>query len=191
MRFGKDGTVKPDFHRLSDDKDKQELGVGERLAPFVKEICGADVVVKSPDDSSHDFRILADGKEIVVECTEIVPHNILMPTGSDSSLHILVDGSTGETRPINIEQQESIVAQRVNEKLSKNYSKPADSEYWLIIFSTGVMPLGNYVKGGQRMVSKPIAAARKVVAERGAGPFDRIMYFDLVTRPSMIWPAIG
>jgi hypothetical protein len=74
-------------------------------------------------------------------------------------------------------------------KLDKNYSKPTELELWLLIWSvTGYSRFGACWFGGQRVLPAPVKKARQFIEKCGPGPFDKILFFDMQTRPTVLWP---
>jgi len=193
IAFSKDGSVTSHIEVLPTDKAAQEAAVGEKLLALAgKELFpNQQVKFEQLPERDNDFRILADGKPTaVVECIEVVPQDYLAPAGAITSESIA--GADGQLQYIDRDKLRNVLVKKINQKLSKHYAKPKDTEFWLLIWTTSGVPiLGHYWEGGQLRYSEPTLEARKYLTENGAGPFDRILVTQLLTRPTAIWPAQG
>ena len=186
IAFGKDGSVKPNIQTLSDDKAEQEIAVGNALAHFANEIFEAETTVVPTAEADHDFQFFIGGNaRATVQCTEVVYRDFLAKDGVASNEHVLLDD---KLRAIDIARRDAILVERIRLKIDKNYSKPNQTEFWLVIWSLTFQTLGDFVSGGKDQSSTAISNARAFVSSMGAGPFDRIFFFNMQTRPSIIWP---
>ena len=172
MIFGKDGSVRPNIEQLGDTTKAQEEGLGQKLLSSSGLELGKQFIVLREND--HDLLFDPPGRPpIIMQCTEVVYHDFLLPTEADSSEYIVVEG---KTCPIDANAWDTVIAKRIREKLEKNYSKPTDAEFVLLIWTVTGCPF-------------PIQNAADFVAEQGPGPFDRILFFDLMTMARQIWPV--
>lgn len=186
--FGRDGCVRRNIHVLSPDKAEQEIEVGRRFVRYAEEMVGGPLQIEPLDERDHDFRLFSDSIKIDVQCTEVVRHDFLKPPHIVDTYFIkMPDGST---RSVDEAKLDETLTNKIRRKFEKHYTHPPDGELWLLIWSVAGLPHGAYIDGDDntRKVSRAVARAQAFLNEVGPAPFDRILFFDLLTRPTQISP---
>jgi hypothetical protein len=189
--FGKDGSVKPQFETLPADKVSQEAAAAKKLLALAggTYFPAQKTSVEMLPENDNDLRILADGKPVaVVECIELVARDYLAPKGVVTAFGIAkADGTIDYA---DTEKIANALTDKIRLKLAKKYAKPADMEFWLLIWSvTGLPEFGHWWEGGERKFSESTLRARKFCSENTPDPFDRVLFFDLQTHPTTVYPA--
>ncbi len=187
IAFGKDGTVSPHIEQLSSTKSEQELRVGTSFVRHALNLCGETASVRLLEENNHDFAILlGDAPLAYVQCTEIVYRDFLAPTGTAASESILIEG---QLCPVDITKRDETLRVKIENKLKKHYSKPEGVELWLLIWSvTGYLAFYQASSSGKLIVPESVQRARDFLQESSAEPFDKILSFNMLTRPTVIWP---
>jgi hypothetical protein len=192
--FSKEGKVWPDFQKLPDDIEGQELGVAQRFVALAGQYVGGATRIEQPSQDDHDFYIYVDDNLLAqVQCTEIVLREFVTEGSPQEHFDSRIsDGwvllGNGCFGLVDRADRDNILVKKISRKY-KRYSKPPHCELWLLIFSTSGYPLGNYIQGGRRKTSLPVARAREFLEANGPGCFTRIFYFNLLTKPTLIWPV--
>jgi hypothetical protein len=187
MDFGKDGKVRPNIQKLSDKKNEQELRIGELFVSLAHGHVPPDSEVVSLEENDHDFAIVVHSdKRILVQATEIVYRDFLLPPGDASGKCVLVDD---ELRAIDEPKVSTIFLDKLSAKLAKNYAKPADP-LWLLIWSvTEYYEFSDAFASGELQHSIPKMVLQSVLKTSARNiPFDRVFYFNALTKPNLLWP---
>ena len=172
INFSKDGKVRPDIKRLSEDRVEQQKGAIDIIAEqFGRTVRPITDIIQLPE-TGHDFRATCEGNAVIIQLTELVSRNFHDP------VTFLVD----------LEAESAALANSVSGKLDKHYAKPKASKFWLVIFSTYAYAT-EYWQGGVKKCSRGLVNARGILASRSDNPFDEIWFSDLVTTPVRIFPA--
>ena len=195
LAFGKDGTVKPEFQRLGDNKTDQEAEV---LKLFLQRINRDHV----PDAANFEKLGENDNDALVydsnnnplalVEITELVLFDFCEKISAEDynngkfNLVTVEPGKTpdnaGNFLKVDLEKLETCLVNKIRKKL--RYRKPENNGFWLIIFNVAPFPLAV----GKSFEIDPIAnAINFCIAERGSIPFTKIFYFDMRGRPELIF----
>jgi hypothetical protein len=196
IAFSRDGRVKPVMSTLGTEKPDQEREVGERFAEKARDFIGEEAFIRAVQDEAHpaDFQVVdAQGRVVAhVQLAEIPLREFARRLSEDEYLSgnfgpLMVAGPDEQYHLDEVARDQSVAAM-IKRKRSKNYAKPIDGEFWLVIWSVSGVLMGSAWRGGEYITSPAIANARAEVAESGVGPFDKIFFFAMVIRPELIWP---
>jgi hypothetical protein len=190
IAFGKDGSIKSHLEKLPCNKRGQETAIaGKLLALSSEQLFPNRKTSHEPlPENDNDFRIIVDGKPaVLVECTEIVARDYL--AAPETTTEFGIGQRDGSVQYADVEKIANALTKRLKHKLTKHYAKPKDTEFWLLIWSvTGLPVFGHYWQGGELKSSESVTRCRQFLAVNGAGPFDRVLFFDLLTNPTTVWP---
>ena len=171
--FGADCGVTKNMSRLGDSTKGQEEGVGERFIDLSDLPAETKLLVLPETD--HDLRFEPPGsKPWIVECTEVALRELFLPEGSSSTFHHVMDDGTAV--PVDVEKRNNILLHKIEAKLAKHYSKPVDAQFVLLIWTVS------------SHVDLPLLSAIEFAKANGVAPFDRVYFFNMLTRPQIIWP---
>lgn len=195
INFSKDGKVRADFHRLSDDKPVQE---SEAFARFVEtynssKSGGTLTVVRQLEESGQDFVASEFGIEIIIQLTELVDRTFTFEMTQEEydsgKWPSAVLRASGE-RPWRIDQElkDSALVNLIDAKINKHYSKAKGSFLWLVVFATNHYET-EHMEGGVLRTSEALSRARRHLASIDSLVFDKIWFTNLLTRPVRVWPT--
>jgi hypothetical protein len=175
MDFSKDGHVRPNIRKLSDEKSIQET---EAISIFIGQLRWLGVHLPEPrglPEADHDF-LIANGRDwLHIQLTELV----------DRTFATELEGGA---KIIDTTAQIAALSNLIETKLRKRYAKPSNGQLWLVIFTTAHYPT-EYVEGHVLKCSAGLLAARRLLGSCPSCPFDAIWFTNLITRPVQVWPA--
>lgn len=172
MIFSKNGKVKPDTKKLSEDRTEQEKGAINIIADQFRRMGRPIIDVKQLPESDHDFEASCDGKRVIIQLAELVSRNFHDP----------------DTFILDTAAEAAALTNVISGKLNKHYARPNGSEFWLVIFST--YPYATeYWQGGVRKVSEGLMNVRKMLTGCTDNSFDEIWFSNLQTNPVKIFPV--
>lgn len=171
INFSKDGKVRPDIRRLSEDRVEQEKGAIDIIAEQFGRMGRPITDIIQLPESDHDFGATCEGNPIIIQLTKLVSRDFHDP------VTFLLDAKAEATALSNV----------IGGKLDKHYAKPKGPGFWLVVFSTNPY-VTEYWQGGVKKISQGLVNARAVLAGRSDNPFDEIWFSDLITNPVRIFP---
>jgi hypothetical protein len=186
--FTSDGKVKSNIQKLSDKKVEQERAVASRLLQQGAELFKGKATIEPLKENDNDFKILLDGTpRILVECIELVSRDFVADKGAETDEMIkLPDGTQAY---VDLERRANALVAKIEHKFAKHYAKPKDLEFWLLIWNvTGCPEFGHVRRGNGVVVQEPVVRARNLLAKKGPTPFDMIISFNMLTKPTIVWP---
>ncbi len=171
INFSKNGKVRPDIRRLSENKVEQEKSVINIIAEHFGRKGRPIINIVPLSESDHDFKAICEGETIIIQLTELVSR----------------DFHDTDTFLLNTEAEAVALSKVIGGKLDKHYAKPKGQRFWLIVFSTYCY-LTEYFHEGVKKISRGLVNARAVLESRSDNPFDEIWFSDLTTNPVRIFP---
>lgn len=193
IAFSKSGKVRKHISRLSDDKRKQEEEVARQFCEFLGRRNEMGISYRMLEERDHDFLLVRDGSEIVVQITEIAQREYLAPL-SDETYRLGQSGFTnfyvgedGQMSGVNVQKRDGMIAQRITEKCAK-YAKPSQNAFWLLIFTSDASLSPVVFEAGTRVETAALLTAKNLCASKGCGPFDQVWFMVLGLKPHRIWP---
>ena len=189
VSFSPDGRVKKEIFRLPDSKAAQELEVARRFASLLgPDESGKYEVVPLPEND-HDFVLQERGTSIkmTVQLAEIVARDYLVRLTEDQYRN----GTPGFTKyvvddgtycGVDVEKRDSILTERIKQKLARHYQKP-DGSLWLVLWSLNSDFTFVYCSGGKFHKAPAIIMAERYIGTAGSHPFDAIWFFNPLLAP--------
>ncbi len=192
--FGKDGKVRRHIETLPSTKLGQERMVSEKFADLLRCHCGMSVSsVELLEEANHDARLSIDGKEVVLQVTEVPPRDFELPRGEpikgDPRAFAFFSAISSEGHSIDVDKLNFSLLRIIARKLEKRYAPERSGPLWLLIFSTSPFITTEYLENGALKIGSPMQTARSYFAERSWRPFDEIWFTNLQTRPVRILPV--
>ncbi len=189
--FAKSGRVIQNVRTLPDSQKGQEEEVGRLFSSLGSEWLprGHSLPVLREDD--HDIAYLTETGEVfaTVQCTEVTYRDFTEPV---SDINMRQAGSVTVSTPegyraIDTEMAGYVLISRLFGKLLKHYSKPAHGEFWLIVWTSGAgVLLSSRWEEGRRLESAAVRNGRLVAKWVGIEPFDKVFFFALGLKPTLI-----
>lgn len=195
INFGKDGSVKPSFDRLSNEKERQELGAMERFVAQFNEGEASRLmrICEQLPPPDNDFLVELAGKEVEVELTELVDRSFLKAMTVEE-YHAArwtkaVLKFPGEL-PLRIDHDEwdNALTESIRSKVGRAYATNPNRPLWLVVFSTYPYETES-VSAGEPQRSEGLCRARRYLAQPNRIPFAEIWFYNLLTRPVRVWPC--
>lgn len=197
--FSTDGKVTRDFQRLPPDQKGQEEGVAKEFKRLGGAAWPTDHTFKMLGQDDHDFEILTpDGDPYAtVQCTELVLRDYAKKLSQEeydavkfSSTVVQRNEDTREQENWGIDGNKQVlsVTNLIDKKMRKHYSRPAQGEFWLLIWSVLEIGITPNNMGGEYSLTPAIQVATDYLANAGPDPFDKVFFFNMITHPTQVWP---
>lgn len=195
MAFGKDGSVKPAFTKLSTIRHQQELGAIERFIERYNEANPSNAIaslVQLPQDD-HDFLVTVGGVETEIQLTELVDRDFVLRM-TDDEYHagkwdkVIVKAEGELPWRIDVQAMNQALTNSVALKVLKNYSASGRIPLWLVVFSTYPYETDSSVAGAIHL-SEGLCSARRYIADLSEPCFAEVWFTNLQTRPVRVWPC--
>ena len=194
ISFGKNGSVKKCMTNLSSDKQTQEEEVIGIFLESIKKLKPSFKIngLNHLPEADNDFMIGTSLGPITIELTELVDRKYTYKISKEQYRkggHDAYIQKECWSIPLAIDQKslDFAIKNCIEAKLSKNYSKPANGEFWLVIFSTSTFYPMEYSSGVKKMCSTGLQIARIYLHSLSSIVFDQIWYTNLLTNPVQIW----
>ena len=172
INFSKDGKVRRDIRRLSQDHDEQQKDAIDIIAKQFERMGRPITDIKQLPKRDHDFEATCEANPVIIQLTELVSR----------------DFHDSVTFSFDTEAEAHALSNVIGGKLDRHYAKPKDRGFWLVVFSTHPYRT-EYWQGGVKKISQGLVNARAVLAGRSDNPFDEIWFSNLITNPVRIFPA--
>lgn len=198
IAFAKDGRVSKEMRQLSAVKESQEL---EAATFFVESFnalqAGREIAdLRQLEQDAHDFSACVGESPLQIQLTELGDRSYTFEMSDEEynsgRFKEAIQLEYGK-RPlrVNPELHDRALWATISKKLAKSYSAPSHGELWLLIFTTNVSYMMEYVNAGVPAVSLALQHARDQLASEGARPFAEVWFTNLQTRPVRVWPPLG
>ena len=193
ISFSKSGKAKKRMFELSSDKETQEAEVAEKfIESHNKQVLNFEIKqqIKLPE-KDHDFLFETSKGKIFAQITELVQRSYAFPMTQDEfdngiyqeSIYV---GPTELPLGVDIEKRDFALKSVIENKINMHYSKPKDSELWLIVFSV-TQYLTEYFEAGVFTKSPGLEIAQEYLRTCSTNPFDQIWYLPPITRAVKVW----
>jgi hypothetical protein len=201
ISFGKDGTVTKVMHTLPADKEAQEQRAAEHFVGFRFPDVNAKAALKRLPERDNDFRLMIPGRHpITLELVEIASRDYIYPIDQDEwsnnshkypqtmQRNEVVDGKlTVNVFNIDLQKKAGALTEKIRKKL--RYSKPTDSDFWLLIWTVeteftyvGSGPDGDFEDDGVR-------AAREFASAQPQSLYEEIWVSNMLGAPHQVFGA--
>lgn len=193
VAFSKEGKVTRRIFRLSNIKEDQER---EALARFVERFNHMANKLQITDvmqlpEQDQDFQITVGNRQVQVQLTELVDKFFATPMSEDEVKAGKWGGPImqreGKVFKIDVSKKNAALANLIDKKLAKQYSKDNAFALWLVVFTT-LHYVAEYIQGGQLYITEALGQAQDRLQSRSSVMFDEIWFTDLQTQPVRIWP---
>lgn len=202
IAFHKDGSVSRSLSILPEHKEEQEFAVAQLFArKLTRHFAWTVSELSRLDERDHDAALIVAGKRIVLQITEIPQRWFELPPGSvdpgnsgaighsSPACPEVAPGIHGSIQINSIELNRSIL-RAIENKLAKHYSDEANSEVWLLVYTTSHCVIPRYSQDGKQIVDESLRRAREFLGTRSCRPFSQIWFMNTieVLRPLRVWP---
>lgn len=195
FNFSKSGKVKQEIFELSDEKEKQELGVAQVFVQGLKkrESSFNEVEIRDLPECDHDFILKSESFEVTLQITEIPERRYVLEIPKeeyDSGVHssYILKKSGEIPLAVNEETRDNALKTAIEIKIEKTYSKSPNERLWLLVFTTSQDITPFCYQAGKATITALYRRAYDYVSKLDKNPFDEIWFTNLLTRPIRIWP---
>jgi hypothetical protein len=193
--FSKDGGVSKEMRQLSGVKESQELEAAVHFVDAFNTLATGRTIsdLRQLEQDAHDFSARVGEAPLQIQLTELVDRSFTFEMSdaeydSGRFSEAIQLGYGQRPHRIDPELRDQALWALISKKLSKSYSAPSQAELWLLVFTTNVSYMMEYVNAGVPKVSRALQHARDQLASIGAKPFVEVWFTNLQTRPVKVWP---
>jgi hypothetical protein len=152
--FSKNGSVRRKVSQLPEVKVMQEESVVESFCNGLKQFHGRSVDdVRTLAERDHDASVVVDGRLVQLQVAEIAQRGFELPAGApnrgDRKAIAFFDAPSADATSLNLDEVNDSVLSAIERKLQKHYAKPADSAFWLVLFTTSSFIAMEYLENGR------------------------------------------
>ncbi len=195
--FSKDGSVEKRMSLLPDDKEGQEGNIVERFVDCLSR-CDRHFEPVRLAERDNDFLLTSTdgGTDVLLEMVELAWREYLVEATEEdlknpnSRFSSWVYISKNEIYGVDEDAKEKSLTRLITHKIDRNYEKPSDKEFWLLVWTVLSDHHFEWHQNGEKHVSTSILVAREHIAAHGAEPFDQVWAFYPELNPCRIWPEV-
>lgn len=167
-----DGSLEHVGGMLSSDQKQQEEELMLYFEKLFNKKYGKILEVRILDENDHDFTLTCNGEAVIGQITEVDVHGKIIQTG---------DGG----HYVSGEHSARLLFDTIEKKRAKNYSKPKNKKFWLVIFQTDSSLADN---------DNSLALAQNYISVLSNFVFDEVWYMHIYSSEpkgyvKRIWPA--
>jgi len=195
LSFSKEGKITKKEFKISNDKATQEREVAEQFVQSFNEKYSTKKITKLEQlpENDHDFLILVNGKETLLQITELVEREYAVPLTEDEYKHggwsmYLVNESDAIPWGVDEEKLHNSLTKTIKKKIDKHYSKDSGKDLWLLIFTTTQFITTEFIENCETRESNALKRAIEFLKGEEGLVFDEIWFSNLLKNCLRIWP---